>query len=775
MNLKQKQMLVILAFLVLLPAIGLWAQNANFAEALQKSIYFYDAEKCGPGVTGGRLEWRGDCHTTDKFPGGFHDAGDHVKFGLPQSYAASTLAWGVYEFKDAYVQTGQYEHVMEILRWFSDYFLSCWNGSRFVYHVGEGNQDHNYWGPPELQKESLYARNVYGTDTNPGSDQASQAAAALAIMSLILKTEDAAYATKCLDTAKALYAHAKAKRGLGYDGGFYNSSFDEDQMSWGAVWLNIATGTQSYLDDILSVDGSGNYTGYLKKIVINPTDDWQNIWVHSWDTVWGGVFAKLAPITDDPQHWWFYRWNLEYWAAIPHEDTGDTNFLARSPAGYAFLNGWGSARYNAAAQLQCLVYRKDTGDARFADWARGQMEYLLGKNPLNRSYEVGYGANYPQHPHHRAAHGSTTNSPDDPPNMKHTLWGALVGGPDLEDQHNDDIWDYIYNEVSIDYNAAFVGALAGHYYYYGTSSMQPVANFPPAEPPVDEYLMYAKLEQENNARTQITVKIDCQPVHPPRYEEGLTCRYYFDISEMTAAGQGIGDVIVEVYYDEASVLDKIPAKINGPTQYSGDVYYIEIDWSAVPIFGDREFQFGLVAKQDSSYTYHWDPTNDPSRSGITATSALTQAIPIFLDGAVVYGNEPGGGTATATPVAPTAIPTATPVGPTAVPTAVPTATPVGPTAVPTAVPTATPVGPTAIPTAVPTATPVTGCALPGDVNGSGVVDIVDALLCAQYYVGLNPANFNTACADVNCSGAVDIVDALRIAQYYVGLIASLTC
>jgi expansin (peptidoglycan-binding protein) len=63
----------------------------------------------------------------------------------------------------------------------------------------------------------------------------------------------------------------------------------------------------------------------------------------------------------------------------------------------------------------------------------------------------------------------------------------------------------------------------------------------------------------------------------------------------------------------------------------------------------------------------------------------------------------------------------------------------------------------------------------GDVNNSGSIDIVDALLIAQYYVGLNPANFNTAVADVNCSGGVDIVDALRVAQYYVGLLTSLSC
>jgi beta-xylosidase len=63
----------------------------------------------------------------------------------------------------------------------------------------------------------------------------------------------------------------------------------------------------------------------------------------------------------------------------------------------------------------------------------------------------------------------------------------------------------------------------------------------------------------------------------------------------------------------------------------------------------------------------------------------------------------------------------------------------------------------------------------GDVNSNGTVDIVDALLTAQYYVGLNPAGFVAAHADVNCSGAIGIVDALLIAQLYVGLIVSFPC
>jgi len=85
----------------------------------------------------------------------------------------------------------------------------------------------------------------------------------------------------------------------------------------------------------------------------------------------------------------------------------------------------------------------------------------------------------------------------------------------------------------------------------------------------------------------------------------------------------------------------------------------------------------------------------------------------------------------------------------------------------TSQPTATPIS-TPAPTAAPTG------AL-GDVNGNGAVDIVDALLVAQYYVGLNPASFIASNADANCDGSITIVDALLIAQRYVGLTSSFTC
>jgi lysophospholipase L1-like esterase len=63
----------------------------------------------------------------------------------------------------------------------------------------------------------------------------------------------------------------------------------------------------------------------------------------------------------------------------------------------------------------------------------------------------------------------------------------------------------------------------------------------------------------------------------------------------------------------------------------------------------------------------------------------------------------------------------------------------------------------------------------GDVNSNGSIDVVDALLISQYYVNLNPANFDSTVADVNADNAINIIDALLISQYYVGLLSQLSC
>lgn len=663
----------------------------NFAEALQKSIYFYDTEMCGVEAgydKGGKIEWRGSCHEgdaaiplertslSDEFlekyqhiidpdgdgtvdvHGGFHDAGDHVRFGLPQSYAAGTLGWGFNEFRESFTATGEEEHMVDILRHFTDTFLRCSfldeNGDliAFCYMVGEGDEDHCYWGPPELYPENFTNSRPadFATADSPGSDVCASTAAALCTSYMNFKDEDSEYANECLTVAEAMYDFAKKYRGKHKGDGYYTSDYDEDELAWAAVWLYECTKDMKYIDDIMAVDESGNYIGYMKRIIPETFKQnvWYNSWVHCWDAVWGGTFLKLNQLFPENELFDFIAsWNVEYLSGgkCKHKDPKDTNYYKTSPAGYSMINGWGSARYNTAAQLSALVYMKNHPERTdFGEWAKGAMEYIMGRNPMGYSYIVGYGYEqglpFAKHPHHRAAHGSKTNSMNDPEEHRHILWGALSGGPDLNDYHIDSTTEYAYNEVAIDYNAAFVGACAGLYKYYGEGH-EPIANFPPKEPRTDDYYCETKLARETEDSTQVVLRIHNESSQPPHYETGMMVRYFLNISELIEAGQNIEDLIFSVEYDEQISMQQEPIEFRGPFKWDdAGTYYFEFDWSGKKIYGDRELQISFRVKQDANYMTHWDSSNDYSLMNVTNDFTVSKKVPVYLDGVKVFGEEP---------------------------------------------------------------------------------------------------------------------------------------
>ena len=55
---------------------------------------------------------------------------------------------------------------------------------------------------------------------------------------------------------------------------------------------------------------------------------------------------------------------------------------------------------------------------------------------------------------------------NEPGSHRHTLFGALVGGPDANDGYDDTVSNYTTNEVADDYNAGFTGLLAFMYSKY---------------------------------------------------------------------------------------------------------------------------------------------------------------------------------------------------------------------------------------------------------------------------------------------------------------------
>lgn len=446
---------ILIATSMLPASITFAAQNPDYETAFKDSIIFYDSNKCGANVaTNNVFDWRGACHTDDgsdiglDLSGGYHDAGDHVKFGLPQGYTAAVLGWSLYEFKDSFDATGNTAKMLEQLKYFTDYFLKSHpNASTFYYQIGEGNEDHTYWGAPELQtgaRQTLYKADA----SSPASDILGETTAALALMYLNYKNIDATYANNCLKAAKELYALGKANQGVGNGQSFYPGTSYGDDLAWGATWLYTATNDSTYITDAEQFITLGNTMNENKL---------QDKWTMCWDDMYLPAALRLAQITDKQIYKDAVQFNFNHWKTQ----------ITTTAGGLKYLSNWGVLRYAAAESMVALVYCKQNPDQSLLDMAKKQIDYILGDNPANMSYIIGFGSNWCIHPHHRAANGYTYANGDNAKPAQHLLTGALVGGPDQNDKFLDDANQYQYTEVAIDYNAGLVGALAGAIKLFG--------------------------------------------------------------------------------------------------------------------------------------------------------------------------------------------------------------------------------------------------------------------------------------------------------------------
>ena len=52
-------------------------------------------------------------------------AGDYVKFNLPAGQALTTLAWGGISYQAGYKCAGEFENLLEAVKWGTDYFIKC--------------------------------------------------------------------------------------------------------------------------------------------------------------------------------------------------------------------------------------------------------------------------------------------------------------------------------------------------------------------------------------------------------------------------------------------------------------------------------------------------------------------------------------------------------------------------------------------------------------------------------------------------------------------------
>ncbi|CAG5114571.1 unnamed protein product [Candidula unifasciata] len=449
------------------PSTGGSTANKDYMDALAKSILFYYAQRSGKLPANNPIPWRGDSALSDCVPGGWYDAGDHVKFGLPMASTTTLLLWSLYAFKDGYSAAQQLDAMYDVIKWPLDYFLKAWNSNtkRLTVQVGDGNADHSFWGRPEQMTMSRPCQEV--STSSPGSDVAAETAAALALGAITFKDKDTTYAAQLLTAAESLYAFAKTSRGV-FSGAspFYVSSGDKDELCVAGVWLYRATRNAQYLNDARSFS-DGAY-----------------IWALSWDDKRAACQELLYEETKTSSYRDAVTGFLQTW--LPGGS------VAYTPCGLAWRDQWGTTRYAANVAFLALVAAEaGLNTAQYRKWGVEQINYILGDNKHNGgcfSFEIGHGKQYPQQPHHRGA--SCPNLPAtcgdaqlnaDAPSPQ-ILYGALVGGPDRQDFYQDKRTDYIQNEVATDYNSGFQGALAAINHLVATNNFPQTNNKCPCNP-----------------------------------------------------------------------------------------------------------------------------------------------------------------------------------------------------------------------------------------------------------------------------------------------------
>lgn len=424
-------------------------QLDNYAKLLQYSLYFYDANMCGSAADNSAFSWRSACHTGDAVAGGFHDAGDAIKCGLTAGFTASTLGWMCYEYQDQFQETGTMEHYQLIMNEFCDFFkasttLSGDEVSSFVYEMGDDGKDHSTWYAPEKMWDRDSSETYSVKDG--ASNVAAQYAAALAQNYIISgREEDLTYAT-------ALYNFAAKYRKMTYDQSTYQDKDVQDDISWAAGWMYLATKQDDYLTE------NSKYT--------SSTNDWTKDYCYANASL--GAAIINAEITGN----WSYA--TSYIDGIVNSNQNQ----------FYVMNSWGSARHNTLMQTCALVvsHHKDESGKDYSEWAQKQMNYILGDNNANVCLVVGWNDVSATSPHHRAASNLTNSSDwheynswdgDYASSGGHILYGALCGGPTSSDftTYNKTAKDATSNEVALDYQVGLVGAAAGLYAAYGTGSV----------------------------------------------------------------------------------------------------------------------------------------------------------------------------------------------------------------------------------------------------------------------------------------------------------------
>ncbi|KAK1292064.1 Endoglucanase 11 [Acorus calamus] len=470
------------------------SSSFDYGLALSKSLLYFESQRSGRLPYNQRVHWRGHSGLTDGLEqgvdlvGGYYDAGDHVKFGLPMAFTVTMLSWGIIEYRDEISSAGELDHALEAVKWGTDYFVKAHTHPNVLWaEVGDGDTDHYCWQRPE---DMTTSRQAYKIDPeNPGSDLAGETAAAMAAASMVFRESNPHYSQLLLHHAQQLFEFGDKYRGrydrsVGVAKSYYASvSGYNDELLWAALWLYRASGREEYLryaiDNAHSLGGVG----------------WA-ISEFSWDIKFAGVQILASQLLLQNKHHKTHQHNIlkKYQSKAEHficstlNKSKEGQNAHRTPAGLLFIRQWNNMQYVTGVTFLLTIYSDQlnkskqriqcplgsVGPEEMLAFAKSQVDYILGSNPQGLSYLVGYGSRYPKRVHHRGSSivsykenkgfiGCTQGYDQwygrqrDNPNV---LVGAVVGGPDLHDNFRDVRGNFMQTEACTYNTAPLVGVFA---------------------------------------------------------------------------------------------------------------------------------------------------------------------------------------------------------------------------------------------------------------------------------------------------------------------------
>lgn len=349
--------------------------------------------------------------TSDKIEvsGGWHDAGDYGRYIVAAAKAVADVLYAYQADPTAYSdnigipESGNgTPDVLDEVRYELEWMLKMQDQTDGgVYHKVTCDTFPGYVMPEKETKPLI----VMPKSTTATADFA----ASMAMAYEFYKDIDADFADKCLAAAKKAYDWAKANPEVTYKNpadvvtGEYGDKNPIDELYWAAAQMYRATGEASYLTDADAISTK------LKRGL-------------DWSTV--GDYGNIALITMDSIDKESAAYGNAKSVIISQADD-----LAEISAEQAYSVAtesyhWGSNMTIANYGI-ILAHAYDlTGEQKYIDAAQGQLDYLLGTNPLGTCFVTGYGTATPVAPHHRPSMA-----------VGEPMKGMLVGGvnQNLED------------------------------------------------------------------------------------------------------------------------------------------------------------------------------------------------------------------------------------------------------------------------------------------------------------------------------------------------------